>query len=110
MGFVDIRLRLYPFLHRFMCSGNLKVLVPTEEYMRESGDNEAYMFCDECGRKYHLVNLEPDDEFETKLAAIPEVEPDEWDRKMLAEIDAETDNSTVSLEEVRAKRELHDEY
>ena len=45
------------------------------------------------------------EEFEKKLASIPVVEPDEWDLEMLAEIDAETDKSTVSLDEVRARRE-----
>jgi len=45
------------------------------------------------------------DEFEKKLAAIPEAEPDEWDLKMLAEIDASSDESTVPLEDIRALRE-----
>jgi len=45
------------------------------------------------------------DEFEAKLAAIEEVEPDEWDKEMLSEIDEETDNSTIPLEAVRARRE-----
>ena len=45
------------------------------------------------------------DEFVQNLDNVPEVVPDEWDRKMLAEIDAETDNTTVSLEAVRAYRE-----
>ena len=45
------------------------------------------------------------DEFEKKLAAIPEVEPDEWDLKILAEIDADTDESTVPLDDLRALRE-----
>jgi len=46
-------------------------------------------------------------EFEMKLAAISEVEPDEWDLKMLAEIDADADESTISLVEVRALRECN---
>ena len=45
------------------------------------------------------------DEFERKLAEIPVVEPDEWDLEMLADIESETDKSTVSLSEVRARRE-----
>jgi predicted HicB family RNase H-like nuclease len=46
------------------------------------------------------------EEFEKKLAAIPVVEPDEWDLKMIAEIDAEADDSAgVSLDEIRARRE-----
>ena len=45
------------------------------------------------------------EEFEDKLATIPEVEPDEWDREMLAEIDAETDTGTVSIDAVVARRE-----
>jgi len=46
------------------------------------------------------------DEFEKKLAAIPEVEPDEWDRKMLAEIEAEADNSRgITLKEMDRLRE-----
>ena len=44
-------------------------------------------------------------EFEAKLAAIPEVEPDEWDQEMLTEIDTEVDNTSVPLETVRARRE-----
>jgi len=45
------------------------------------------------------------DEFEAKLAVIEEVEPDEWDKKMLAEIDEEADDSTIPLEVVKARRE-----
>ncbi|MCL2853525.1 MAG: toxin-antitoxin system HicB family antitoxin [Defluviitaleaceae bacterium] len=44
-------------------------------------------------------------DFEKRLAGAPEVEPDEWDRQMLAEIDAETDHTTTPLEAVRAFRE-----
>ena len=44
-------------------------------------------------------------EFEAKLATIPEVEPDEWDRAMLAENDAETDETTVPLATVRVRNE-----
>ena len=47
------------------------------------------------------------EEFEKKLAAAPVVEPDEWDLKMLAEIDAEADDSAVPLEEVRAWRKCN---
>ena len=45
------------------------------------------------------------DEFEAKLASIPEEAPDEWDIKMLTDMDAEKDNSTTSLETVKARRE-----
>jgi hypothetical protein len=45
------------------------------------------------------------DAFEQHLAGVPEIEPDEWDMQMLAEIDAEPDNTTTSLEAVRAFRE-----
>jgi len=45
------------------------------------------------------------EEFEQRLEEVPEIEPDEWDRVMLAEIDAETDDTTVPLEAVRAYRE-----
>ena len=44
-------------------------------------------------------------EFEEKLAAIPEAEPDEYDLAMLAEIDSETDTGTVALNDVVARRE-----
>ncbi|MCL2698532.1 MAG: type II toxin-antitoxin system HicB family antitoxin [Oscillospiraceae bacterium] len=45
------------------------------------------------------------EEFEKKLAAIPTVKPDEWDLRMLAEIDAEADDSPgVPLEEVHRLR------
>ncbi len=54
-----IKLRLYPFLHRLICDGNLEILVPTEDYMLETGDNEVYMLCPECNRKYHLTYLTP---------------------------------------------------
>lgn len=37
-------------------------------------------------------------EFEAKLAALPTVEPDALDMKMLAGIDAETDNNTTPFE------------
>ena len=33
------------------------------------------------------------DEFENKLAGIPEAEPDEWDLKILAHIDTESDET-----------------
>ena len=45
------------------------------------------------------------DEFEQRLANVPEVEPDEWDKQLLMEIDAETDDATIPLEAVRAYRE-----
>ena len=45
------------------------------------------------------------DEFTQQLATIPEVEPDDWDNQMLAEIDAQKDNTTTPLEAVRAYRE-----
>jgi len=54
------RLKLYPCLHRLSCKGNLGVLMPTEEHMIESGDNEVYMQCDLCEKKYHLANLTPE--------------------------------------------------
>lgn len=44
------------------------------------------------------------DEFEAKLATVPEIEPDEWDREILASMDAETDDSTISFEVVRERR------
>lgn len=47
------------------------------------------------------------DEFEKRLAEIPEEEPDEWDNAMLAEIDAETDHSTITLEEMDAWRKCN---
>lgn len=45
------------------------------------------------------------EEFEARLNTIPEVEPDEWDREMLSEIDAESDDSSTLLEVVRARNE-----
>lgn len=45
------------------------------------------------------------EELEDKLATILEVEPDEWDRTLLAEIDAETDIGAVPLDAVVARRE-----
>jgi len=46
------------------------------------------------------------EEFEKKLATIPEEAPDEWDMEMLADIDAETNNSTTPFKTVKAKREF----
>ncbi len=48
------------------------------------------------------------DEFEKKLASIPEEEPDEWDLQMLETIEKETDKSRVSLEEMDALRATQD--
>jgi len=45
------------------------------------------------------------DEFEKALSEVLEVEPDEWDLKMLAEIDADKDDGAVPLEKVREYRE-----
>ena len=45
------------------------------------------------------------EEFEQKLSEVPEAEPDEWDKQMLAEIDAETDDRTTPIEAIRAYRE-----
>jgi hypothetical protein len=45
------------------------------------------------------------DEFEMKLTAIPEVEPDEWDREMLAAIDMDIDGTATPLETIRARRD-----
>jgi len=47
------------------------------------------------------------EEFERKLAEVPEEEPDEWDNAMLAEIDAEEDSTTLPLESIRAYRECN---
>ena len=44
------------------------------------------------------------EEFLRRVEATPTAKPDEWDLKMLAEIEAETDDSTVTLEEVSARR------
>jgi len=46
------------------------------------------------------------EEFEKKLASIPAVEPDEWDLKMLAAIDADTDDRTVPLEDILARQKF----
>ena len=45
------------------------------------------------------------EEFERQLENTPEVEPDEWDKQMLAEIDKEADDTITPLESVRAYRE-----
>jgi len=45
-------------------------------------------------------------EFEKKLSSVAEVEPDEWDIEMVKEIDAESDDSFISLEEVKTLRKL----
>ena len=46
------------------------------------------------------------EDFLKKVEATPEVEPDEWDIEMLADIDAEADDSRgISLEDLRARRE-----
>jgi len=45
------------------------------------------------------------DDFEQQLAKVSEDAPDEWDMQMLAEIDAETDDITTTLEAARAFRE-----
>ena len=44
------------------------------------------------------------EDFEKNLAEIPEEAPDEWDLKMLKEIDEEKDKSTVLLETVKTHR------
>ncbi len=44
-------------------------------------------------------------EFERKLKALPEEEPDELDRVMLAQAKAENDGSAVSLEDCRKELE-----
>ena len=57
---VSIRLKLYPFIHKLVCYGDLMIYVPTSEHMAETGDTEVYMLCSECDKKYHLVNITPD--------------------------------------------------
>lgn len=54
MLLVKLRLILYPFFHRFVCShgSGLEIYVPTQEYMTETGDTEVYMQCPECNKKY----------------------------------------------------------
>ena len=56
----SIRLQLYPIIHRRICDGDLEILIPTDEYMKETSDTEAYMLCPKCNKKYHLVNVEPE--------------------------------------------------
>jgi predicted HicB family RNase H-like nuclease len=49
------------------------------------------------------------EEFEKKLASVPTVKPDEWDLKMLAEIEAEGDDGErYTLEEVQRLRAAKD--
>ena len=59
---LGLRLRLYPFIHSFSCAGKMVVYVPTNEYMET--DNESYMMCDLCGKKYHMAYVTPDDDEE----------------------------------------------
>jgi len=61
---ISLKIKLYPFFHQFICSynGYLDVLIPTPEYTKETGDNEAYMLCPVCNKKYHLCYLEPENE------------------------------------------------
>ena len=47
------------------------------------------------------------EEFIKKIESIPVVQPDEWDLKMLAEIDADDDHSTVTFEQIIARRECN---
>ena len=54
---VSIRLKLYPFLHRLFCYGDLGIYVPKSEYMEETGDTEVYMQCSKCDKRYHLINI-----------------------------------------------------
>ena len=58
---VGFRIRCYPFIHGLFCEGDLEVFIPTEDHMKETGDTEAYMLCSLCGKRYHLVNLTPED-------------------------------------------------
>ena len=45
------------------------------------------------------------EDFIKKVEATPVEQPDEWDLAMLAEIDADNDHSTITLEQVIARRE-----
>jgi len=45
------------------------------------------------------------EEFLKKVKTTPTTEPDEWDLKLLTEIDAETDSTTIPLETMQAQRE-----
>jgi len=45
------------------------------------------------------------EDFIKKVEATPVEQPDEWDLAMLAEIDADNDHSTVTLEQVIARHE-----
>ena len=63
--FLGIKIRIFTFWHWLRCAGSLGILVPTPEYMRETGDNLAYMKCELCGRKYNLVRLSFDDDDDT---------------------------------------------
>ena len=47
------------------------------------------------------------DEFLKKVESTQIVEPDEWDLEMLAEVDAERDDSVITLDEVKARRECN---
>ena len=51
-----------------------------------------------------MATLTPE-QLQAKIANIPEVEPDEIDLEMLAEIDAEQSDEYVSWESVKAERE-----
>ena len=52
------RLKWYPLIHSFSCGGDMVVYIPKET----CEDKECFMKCDTCGARYHMANVEPDDE------------------------------------------------
>jgi len=57
------RLRFYTGWHRLFCDYELAVMVPSNTLQTEK--DEVFMHCEECGRKYHLIVIEPDHEIKS---------------------------------------------
>ena len=54
---LSIRLKWYPFIHSFSCGGDMVIYMPNTDE-----DNECFILCGVCGRKYHLADVEQDDD------------------------------------------------
>ena len=54
------RLYFYPIWHGLFCDYELDVMVPSDYFSNTTGEkDEVFMFCEKCGRRYHLIVIEP---------------------------------------------------
>jgi len=59
------RLYFYPVWHGLFCDYELDAMVPSDISLTTGEKDEVFMFCEKCGRRYHLIVIKPDHEIKS---------------------------------------------